>query len=201
MLYIQEIERILRPLGYEPEPKKAEQSADRGGHDDSPYADVNRRAISHEGLPKWVPDLPRLRGLVKGRGWTNYEAVATWRESSTPGKTLEQRERNLKIGVKGIVDFGTGEKFSPLDLVMRALDCSLSEAVTWLEERLRPGETEKADALAESLLAANAPSLQPAQTVDAGAGDGSGRVPAARKRFKLTSFFEMCERLGATISG
>ena len=35
------------------------------------------------------------------------------------------RERNLKIGAKGIVDFGNGEKFSPIDLVMRAPNCPL----------------------------------------------------------------------------
>jgi hypothetical protein len=34
----------------------------------------------------------------------------------------EQRERNLRIGAKGIVDFGNGEKFSPIDLVLRALN-------------------------------------------------------------------------------
>src|SRR5437764_15009528 len=98
MRYIEEIERILHPLGYEPKLEKAEHPADREGDDDSPHADLNSRAISHHGLQKWVRDLPRLHDLRQGRGWTNYEAKALWRESSTPGKTLEQRERNLKIG-------------------------------------------------------------------------------------------------------
>src|SRR5262249_40294707 len=129
MRYIELIEEIIRPLGYQREPKKP-QHVGGDDADDSPFEELKRHALSHEGMPKWVPHLPGLHNLRKGRGWTNYEAVATWRESSTPGKTLEQRERNIKIGAKGIVDFGNGEKFSPMDLVMRALNCPLSDAVT-----------------------------------------------------------------------
>jgi AAA domain len=48
------------------------------------------------------------------------------------------RKLNLKISPLGIKDFGDSRGYSPLDLVMVARACSLSDAMTWLEERVRP---------------------------------------------------------------
>jgi hypothetical protein len=136
--YIELIESILRPLGYEPEPGKPEGNGHDDAAEDNPFRELNRVAIKN--LIKWVPDLG-LYGCKRRSGATpSYEAVASWRQSSTPGRTLEQRERNLKISGLGIKDFGNGDTFSSLDLVMRAKNCSLSDAVTWLSERVRPDD-------------------------------------------------------------
>jgi putative DNA primase/helicase len=90
-------------------------------------------------LAAWVPDL-NLYGSRRRVGRTNsYEAVATWRPSST-GRPLEQRKRNLQISDnRGIKDFGTGEG--------------------WLEQRLRPKTSPEVDfdALAKTEKAADVP--------------------------------------------
>ena len=194
--YVERIEKILRPLGYEPEPVDGRDDDDRdhggGDRDGDPFWELNKLAMRN--LAAWVPDL-NLYNCQRQRGrYASYEAVATWRPSTT-GRPLEQRDRNLSIsGDKGITDFGTNEKFSPIDLVMRARDCSFSDAVAWLEERLRPGERTKADELAETILCAT-PSIRPAADVDAGAaktGDQSGPSPPPRKpRFKLIAYKDM----------
>ena len=78
-------------------------------------------------------DLFKCRRRV-GR-YANYEAVATWRES-TEGRPKEQRDPNLRISSLGIKDFGDGRGYTALDLVMAARGCSLGEAFEWLEERV-----------------------------------------------------------------
>ena len=83
-------------------------------------------------LPDWVPAL-NLYSCHRGRGFQNYEAIAIWRRSQNP---LEERRANLKISSKGIVDFGTGKGYSPLDLVMASRACSLNEAFDWLTSQL-----------------------------------------------------------------
>jgi hypothetical protein len=42
------------------------------------------------------------------------------------------RKRNLSIVRKGIEGFGTGEKFTPIDLVMKARSCDANAALYWL---------------------------------------------------------------------
>src|SRR5262245_18676155 len=74
-----------------------------------------------------------LYSCRRGRGFQNYEAIAIWRPSQNP---LEERRANLKISSKGIVDFGTGKGYSPLDLVMAARLCTLNEAFDWLTTQL-----------------------------------------------------------------
>jgi hypothetical protein len=101
--YIARVEKILRPLGYEPEKANGH---DHTTDDDSPFRELNNLALRN--LTAWVPDLGlhNLRRL-SGR-FASYEAVASFRPS-TRGRPLEQRDRNLKIsGHKGIKDFGTG---------------------------------------------------------------------------------------------
>lgn len=83
-------------------------------------------------LAAWAPALG-LHGLRRAR--QGYEAVATWRESST-GRPTSERKRNLSIQPSGIKDFGTGETFTPIDLVMRAHGVGQEEATAWLRERL-----------------------------------------------------------------
>ena len=67
-----------------------------------------------------------------------YEAVATWRPSST-GRPDNVRKPNLKIAPAGIRDFGAGgvgngHGYTPLDLVMAAHGCDLDTAFKFLSD-------------------------------------------------------------------
>jgi hypothetical protein len=67
-----------------------------------------------------------------------YEAVATWRPSST-GRPDSARKPNLKIAPAGIRDFGAGgvgngRGYTPLDLVMAAHGCDLDTAFKFLSQ-------------------------------------------------------------------
>jgi hypothetical protein len=135
--YVEKIESILRPLGYEATPRPESGEQNTGDSDDcNPFQELNNLALRD--LAAWVPDL-NLYGCRRRVGRTgSYEAVAIWRPSST-GRPLEERKRNLHIsGSRGIKDFGTGEGFSPINLVMRARTCARPDAVAWLEQRLQP---------------------------------------------------------------
>lgn len=90
------------------------------------------KAAALANLPAWVPALD-LYGCRPARG--GYEAVATWRASSS-GQRIEDRKRNLSIQRDGIKDFGTNDTYSAIDLVMSAKDCEQAEATDWLRERL-----------------------------------------------------------------
>src|SRR5262249_3046267 len=118
------------PLGYVPEPVKPAISGDQ---DENPFRELNSQAL--RSLPAWVLDLNLYKCKRKRGPHPAYEAVATWRQS-TKGRPLEQRALNLSIVGSGIKDFGTGEKFTPIDLVMRARDCTREDAVAWLMDRL-----------------------------------------------------------------
>src|SRR5262249_53515606 len=85
---------------------------------DSPFWELN--GIAMKNLAAWVPDLNLYRCRRRSGRTASYEAVATWRASST-GRPNEQRDLNLKIsGQHGIKDFGDDRTYSPLDLVMAA---------------------------------------------------------------------------------
>jgi hypothetical protein len=187
--YRERMEAILRPLGYEPDPEKPSGN----GHDDdegNPFRDLNKLAMRE--LAKWVPDLG-LHNLKRNRGpHASYTAVATWRPSTT-GRPLEERKNNLSIsGAKGIKDFGNGDTFSPIDLVMRARSCSRSDAMAWLQERLQPDSGIEIDF--EAIIS---PSMQPGreepkeepkeEAREQAKAEGRGR----KERFQFTPFWEM----------
>jgi AAA domain/Bifunctional DNA primase/polymerase, N-terminal len=136
--YVEHIESILRPLGLdEPEPE-SEPEVKTNGHDnsgeafDTPCGQLNAAALKQ--LVEWVPALG-LYNCKRGRGHPNYVAVATWRPSGR-GRPLETRGLNLKINSKGIKDHGDGRTYSAIDLVMAARECDLTDAVSWLNEKL-----------------------------------------------------------------
>ena len=97
---------------------------------DDLWSEVKAAAMAN--LSAWVPALD-LYGLRPARG--GYEAVATWRASST-GRPIAERKLNLSVQANGIKDFGTNDTYSAIDLVMAARDCGQSEATDWLRERL-----------------------------------------------------------------
>jgi len=97
---------------------------------DDIWSETKSAALAN--LPAWVPALD-LYGCRPARG--GFEAVATWRASST-GQAIPDRKRNLSIQRDGIKDFGTNQTYSAIDLVMAARDCEQAEATDWLRERL-----------------------------------------------------------------
>ena len=115
----EQITAALLPLGYRPEPPPHEGGNGGNCDGDSPHRLLNNEALADLGA--WVPALMlyRCRRTQKG-----YEAVPTWRPSTT-GRELGKRHRNLKIVRDGIRDFGADRGYTPLDLVMRACDCDL----------------------------------------------------------------------------
>mgnify|MGYP007089897268 CR=1 FL=1 len=60
--------------------------------------------------------------------------------SSSTGRALELRKRNLSIVCKGIEDFGDGRKYTPIDLVKEARGCDADTALGWLLDRLPDDE-------------------------------------------------------------
>jgi hypothetical protein len=178
---IELIEGLLKPLGWEPEPERPPTN----GHDGEggPCSELNAKAL--ENLPSWVPDLG-LENCHRQRGrFCSYRAKASYREG--------EREDSLLFASKGIKDFGSGESFTPLNIVMRVLDLDLTGAFAWLKERVEP-KTADVDVDFEALGATKA-------KVDGGAeakteGDGETKEEAKEKkepkyRFKIVRFKDM----------
>ena len=109
--------------------------APAGAHDlEKPrFRSMNDRALA--ALDRWFPalELPKTRQ----RGAGSWEAVAAWRPSSS-GRPLEKRGPNLHASPSGIRDFGDGEPYTAIDLVIAARGCSFDGAVDWLEPFLEP---------------------------------------------------------------
>src|SRR5262245_25504877 len=136
-------ERILA-LGYlapgvkdaKPQQQTEEPRHQEAADDEGPFQALNRLALKD--LVAWVPALDLYRCHRRPGPHASYEAVATWRPSTT-GNPPEKRKLNLKIsGKHGIKDFGDGRGYSPIDLAMAARPCSLAEAYDWLRERVGP---------------------------------------------------------------
>lgn len=113
-----------------------------GAHDlEKPrFRSLNDRALA--ALDRWFPalGLPKTRQRAAG----SWEAVAVWRPSSS-GRPLEKRGANLHASPRGIRDFGDGEPYTAIDLVIAARGCSFDTAVEWLEPFLDPEPTAEID--------------------------------------------------------
>jgi hypothetical protein len=179
--YIEKIESILRPLGYEPAPQSNPgEHHNVGGDDSNPFQELNNLALRN--LAAWVPDLNLYQCRRRVGRTASYEAVATWRPSST-GRPLEERKRNLQIsGSRGIKYFGTGEGFSPINLVMRARNCSRPDAIAWLQERAQHNNGPEVDfeALTGNGSDDESKADQPAE-----------QEKPKKYRFKLTNYWDM----------
>lgn len=137
----EQIGEVLKDFGYEPtkvreEPASANNCAPqatwRNFGEFTIYQRVN--ALAMESLHLWVPQLNLRRCYRNGNG---YKAVAEWRASAS-GRALESRNPNLSFSRRGIKDFGDGEGYSPLNVVIAALRLSLDDALCWLGERVDP---------------------------------------------------------------
>jgi hypothetical protein len=134
--HIAAIGEALRPFGWQAQPERPARSTQ--GYTGSSSGDIwkvlNDKAIAN--LDKWVPHLS-LYSLRQTR--EGYQAVATWRPSST-GQPIERRKRNLGISTRGIRDFGDDRGYSPIDLVMAARGLDFGEAYDWLEQLVDPSD-------------------------------------------------------------
>lgn len=127
------LEEALFALGWDPDAERApphKTAAPIVIDEDDFWSETKAAALSN--LDAWVPGLD-LHDCRRARG--GYEAVATWRASST-GRPTHERKRNLSIQPNGIKDFGTNDTYSAIDLVMAARGCAEPEATGWLRERL-----------------------------------------------------------------
>lgn len=135
----EQIAEVLKPYGYDPDRERpatlpASNAARPSAGERSVYRQANDDALAN--LDCWVPALHLYRCRRKLGG---FEAVAHWRSSST-GRPLERRKRNLSIHRTGIEDFGNGRKYTAIDLVTAARDCDHNAALNWLLERLPDNE-------------------------------------------------------------
>ena len=103
-----------------------------GRNEEYSYAWINRLALDN--ISDWVEDLDLYNGKWRG---ARYTAVNTLRSSST-GRDLKKRKRNLSIHPDGIRDFGSGESYSPIDLVMGIKGMEGEAAYNWLFTHLVP---------------------------------------------------------------
>jgi hypothetical protein len=160
--FVEQIDRALALFGYgDAEPASTDV-------DESPHRQLNEAALA--GLHAWVPALPLFRCKKTRLG---YQAVPTWRPSSR-GLPDDKRSCNLSIHPDGIRDFGTGQGLTPLDLVMRALDCDIERAFGFLGDRLgwtTPTVALKAEAAAEAETEPLQEPLLPYTTVPGMVGD------------------------------
>lgn len=127
------LEETLQTCGWVPKALRRVQP--QGGPSAQPDADdffTETKVAALANLEAWVHDLD-VYDLRPARG--GYEAVATWRASST-GQPIAQRKRNLSIQANGIKDFGTNWTGSAIDLVMEAQGIDQAAATSWLRMRL-----------------------------------------------------------------
>lgn len=129
---LQALEEALETCGWTRGGRGPQQREARPAPVDADDIWSETKAAAMASLSSWVPAL-NLYGCRPARG--GYEAVATWRASST-GQAIESRKLNLSINPTGIKDWGTGDTYSAIDLVMAARDCDQAEATTWLRGQL-----------------------------------------------------------------
>lgn len=130
------MEVILRAHGWdEPAPRQprgeaVERPAQGAPADDMLWHDdLNTVALSN--LAAWAP------ALLPGGRWRGptYRVVARWRASGS-GRSEEKRGTNLSFHPDGIVDFGTGETFTPVRVVAKAERIPYPAAAAWLRQQL-----------------------------------------------------------------
>ncbi|WP_316206028.1 bifunctional DNA primase/polymerase [Bradyrhizobium sp. SZCCHNR3058] len=129
------IGEVLRHFGYDPDgdraadPTVADHPDTSSSHTSNFFRKLNEDALAR--IEAWAPKLNLPKGRFLGRV---YRAVAPWRASGS-GRAMSRRSANLSISPGGIEDFGTGERFTALNVVMKTLqipEVELDAAVQWL---------------------------------------------------------------------
>lgn len=109
------------PPAPRPAPPSGQPAGRASGKDD--FRAVNDAALLHLGA--WVTTLlPAARPYRNAEGGDGYRVT-----SKDLGRQLQE---DLAIMPRGINDFGTEEKLTAVDLVMRERGCSAREALHWL---------------------------------------------------------------------
>jgi hypothetical protein len=109
------------PAAPRPAPPSGASSGRASGKDD--FRAVNDAALLHLGA--WVTTLlPAARPYRNAEGGDGYRVT-----SKDLGRSLQE---DLAIMPKGINDFGTEEKLTAVDLVMRERSCTARDALHWL---------------------------------------------------------------------
>jgi hypothetical protein len=132
---------VLKDFGYDPDHERYQPPQETVGetsaiHTQDFFRQLNEDALANIGA--WAPKLALPKGRMMGRV---YRAVAPWRSSGS-GRPVNKRSPNLSISPGGIEDFGTGETFTALNVVMKALgipESNLDTAVQWLGDNLGYG--------------------------------------------------------------
>jgi hypothetical protein len=169
-----EYREIIMACGYRPAEQKPERAEERINpetgeivEDGSYWREINNRALRD--LKAWVPALlPEMRQT--GYRYPAYRGIAWWRNSNS------KRGDDLSITGKGIVDHASGDKYTPIDLVMAANSCSAGEALCWLEEKLLPP---KPDIEIDFDKILEAPPIAPDDTTETSEPDSDARDDGA----------------------
>lgn len=148
----QKLEDALRPFGEIREFKKLAKNGEEV-FGDTIWREVNDFALNN--LDSWVPALFAPADLKRNR--TGYRARAFWRGVEN---------HNVGIHPEGISDWGGGTSYTPISLVMAAMQTSMFEpAYDWLVKQtgFRPPDDEWVAKYAESArrIAAKSRSVAP----------------------------------------
>lgn len=118
---IEQIERVVAPWRTEDDIQPEKRPVILG-ENESYWREINDRAMADFGA--WVPE---LFPMAKVRADGSYRVIAHWRNCERP---------NVSIHREGITDWGAGQNFTPLDLVMAASSADLESATRWLKDRV-----------------------------------------------------------------
>ena len=137
------IQDVLKFYGEIPDKKKIPSIADET-KEETYWRKLNNAALQN--LSKWVPSLTSdYRSGASG----GYRIRCTWR-----GK-MENDTYKVGVNPSGIVDFGSGQKMTPIDLAMAAMECDIDTAIQWLNDKLDrsidPVEIEAEDGVRQSI--------------------------------------------------
>ena len=118
------IAAALKPFGYETPVERA--PVEHTASNDSEWREINDAAL--EDLGAWVPHL----GIGAKR------SGASWRGNARRnGDSFA-----LSFHPKGIKDFVTDERYTPIDVTMKVLEMNFGDAADWLREKLGIQEPE-----------------------------------------------------------
>lgn len=130
------IGEVLKAYGYDPEAERQTPLLASGTSRAGPLSNAgniwrrtNDAALAN--LHAWVEKLALPKGRWHG---SKYRAVSPWRSSGS-GRPMAKRHPNLSFDASGIQDFGTGETFTPINVVMKAMefgDGDEGKALEWL---------------------------------------------------------------------